>query len=58
MDMDEAKKAIEADRAERVEACGTAIREACERYQCEIHTHQELIDGMPKGPAQVIIVGK
>ena len=42
---EDARKALEAQARQNAEACSKAIREACEKFNCEIHAEPVLREG-------------
>lgn len=56
--MVKAQALIEADRQKRAKLFGEELQALQTKFSCELHTRQELIDGMPNGPSQIIVVAK
>lgn len=41
---------------EMVEECGRELAALLARYNCALITEQRLINGMPEGPAKIVII--
>lgn len=56
MSVEEAKQAIVNARQERVQECGRELASLLDKYGCSLVSRQELINGIARGPAEIIIV--
>lgn len=54
--LDAARQAIAQARKDAVAQCGEELGELLRRHNCSLASYQELVNGMPKGPAQIIVV--
>lgn len=54
--LDEAKQTVAEAKRKSVEDCGEELRALLEKYKCSLASYQELMNGIPKGPAQIVIV--
>ncbi len=55
-DLDAAQTVIEADKRRRIAECGKELNILLEKYKCSINSQQILVNGIPNGPAQLVIV--
>jgi hypothetical protein len=56
LNLDDARQAIAEAKRQRAADCGEELSELLRRHDCSLASYQELVNGIPKGPAQVVIV--
>jgi hypothetical protein len=54
--LDDARQALVAARDQNVRACQAELAELLKKYNCTLASHQEWVNGMPQGPARIILL--
>lgn len=55
-DRQNAKKFLQEEREKRTQECGKKLAELLKEFDCSLASYQELVNGMPKGPASIVLV--
>lgn len=53
---DEIKTLLQKNKQDRIDRCGKELNALLQRYQCQLQTHQVWENGLPKGPANIVLV--
>lgn len=56
LDDAELNRRVEASRQARVKQCGVELQALLEKHGCALQSYQEIVNGMPSGPARILIV--